>query len=112
MKFTNYESQYAHDMNMYVNSMDKIALRSVFSTELLDGYTHDNDNGFVDTSYGKTIHQLRLRGCQILGTARAPWAHRGDDLAVIYEDADTYEKYWCHINERILNWWIEQADMV
>lgn len=109
MEFVNYEQQYKKAFDLYVHDIDKRALSVVYNSATVDVYQHDMDNGFVSTSYGETIHKLRTRGCQILGTAKAPWAHRGDDIAIIYEDVDTYERYWCHINERILNWWLEQA---
>ena len=109
MEFVNYERQYQHAFELYVHSLDRLALSVVYSSATIETYQHDMDNAFVSTSYGETVHNLRSRGCQILGTGRAPWLHRGDDVAIIYEDAETYEKYWCHINEKILNWWLEQA---
>lgn len=109
MEFINYEREYKKAFDLYVNDLDMKALNIVFDAYRVETYQHDPDNSFIATSYGMTVHQLRTRGCQILGTAKAPWTHRGDDIAVIYEDADTYEKYWCHINKRILDWWLEQA---
>lgn len=110
MEFINYEREYAKDFKEYCNQNDVIALKNVYSSELLSTFTHASDNGFIETSFGKTIHQLSLRNCQFLGTARAPWVHRGDDLAVIYEDVNTFETFWCHINNKILTWWVEQAE--
>ena len=86
MEFINYEREYKKTFDLYVNDLDKRALGVVYSSAAIDAYQHDTDNSFVSTSYGMTVHQLRTRGCQILGTAKAPWIHRGDDIAVIYED--------------------------
>ena len=109
MEFVNYEQKYKKAFDMYVHNLDRQALSVVYNSAAVDTYQHDMDNSFVNTSYGETVHNLRTRGCQILGTAKAPWPHRGDDIAIIYEDVDTYERHWCHINERILKWWLEQA---
>lgn len=101
--------KYQKDFQKYATEDDCKALHtSFYSVEVNDCCQHEMDNSFISTSYGQTVHNLRSRDCQILGTSVAPWPRRGDDLAIIYENVETFEKFWCHINQTILNWWLEQ----
>lgn len=101
--------KYQKDFRRYVTSEDVAALSTVYNKNVVNTYEHEMDNSFISTSFGLTVHNLRSNGHFLLGIAEAPWAHRGDGLAIIYENEDTFEKSWCHINQTILNWWLEQA---
>lgn len=101
--------EYKKETQKYATESEITALHVVFDSSVLVSYYHEMDNSFIDTSFGKTVHNLRSRDCQLLGIAEAPWAHRGDNLAVIYENIEDYKRYWVHINQRILDWWLEQT---
>lgn len=101
--------EYKKETQRYTTEAEIMALHTVFDTSVLVSYFHEMDNGFIDTSFGKTVHNLRSRDCQLLGIAQAPWTHQGNNLAIIYENIETYERCWVHINQRILDWWLEQT---
>lgn len=92
----------------YINDLDRIALATSYSTSRTTAYQHESDNSFISLAYGRTVHNMRQRGYQILGTGKAPYPHLNQEMAIIFEDMDTYEKYWCHVSERIFRMWLDE----
>ena len=41
----------------------------------------------------------------------APWYRNNCYSAIVFEDIHTFEKYWCHTNDTITNWWRGQANV-
>ena len=44
-----------------------------------------------------------------MGIGKAPWVHYDRDIAIVFEDVDTFQKYWYHTNSYIIEWWQEQV---
>lgn len=99
------ENIYRH----YIHEVDEVALATSFDDTRIATYYHETDNSFVALSFGRTVHNLRQRGYQIVGTGKAPYPHLGQDMAVVFEDMDTFEKCWCHISERIFRMWLDEV---
>lgn len=95
----------------YITGLDEMALAVSFSPERIASYQHEMDNSFINWSYGLTVHNLRRLGYQILGTGASPWVHLGQEMAVVFEDCETFEKFWCHISMPIFRAWLRQTEL-
>ena len=67
------------------------------------------DNFSLDTSFGEFLHKLRSQGYAFMGIGFAPWKHYDRDIAIVFEDIDTFQKYWYHTNSYIVEWWQDQV---
>lgn len=110
MEFINHEREHKRLFNLYVSSLDKDALKKAYTSSSIYFYEHEMDNSFIHSSYGKTINNMRSRGYQILGIGNAPYVHQGQNLAVVFEDMETFTRYWCHLSQSTYEWWLEQAE--
>lgn len=110
MEFTDYEKAFLWDIEHFAR--DEIFLmNNTFSAAQVETYEHTMDNMSMDTSFGEMIHKLRQYGYNFLGVGIAPWVHSGRDMAVIFEDNITFQKYWYHIDSYLIEWWKEQIDL-
>ena len=108
MEFINPYKRYAEDVKQFCHPEDIAALGRSFSSSELAGYVHTADNGFIDTSFGRTCKQLRDNHFEFLGlSTEAPWSHNGYYCAAVFRDNE--DVLWCHVNEIIINWWKEQV---
>jgi hypothetical protein len=113
MEFENPIEKYKKEFVQYATFEDIIAINNEITLTELSNFKHETDNRWLETSLGKTVHLMRQYGYNFVGyCAQAPWISTGRDCAVVFEDSATFEKYWCHINTSILNWWKEQAGIV
>lgn len=110
MEFTNIEKEWLQDIKKYAcdDEVERILLVE-FPPYMIETYNHTMDNYSIDTSFGMVLHKLRKEGYMFLGTGKAPWQHNGRDMAVIFEDTSTYDKYWYHTTSFIIEVWQEQA---
>ena len=109
MEFNNLEKQWIKDIDTYAFKEEIERLDMIYSSAQIETYEHTMDNFTLDSSFGKTLHNLRSNGYAFMGIGRAPWIHSGRDMAVIFEDVDTFQKYWYHTNAFIIEWWQEQV---
>ena len=61
--------------------------------------------------FGKVLTKLRQQGYTFLGTGRAPWLHNGRDVAVVFEDFRTFDKFWYHVSTWIVEDWKDEVDL-
>ena len=110
MEFENPIEKYRKEFQQYATFEDKLAITNKLTrTEIVD-MEHTSDNRWLNTSLGKTVHQLRQYGYNFVGYCEeAPWFSSGRTCAIVIEDSSSFEKYWCHTSEQVLNWWKEQA---
>lgn len=112
MEFINPDKQYEKETKMYCSATDVAALDNMFTTTETQTMPHTMDNGFLDSSFGKTCLNARQKDIQIIGVCHnAPWYRNDCYAAVIIENTKDFSKSWCHINETILNWWKGQASV-
>ena len=109
MELNNLEKQLCKDLDMYAHKDEIERLDMIFSSAQIETYEHTMDNFTLDSSFGETLHKMRTYGYNFLGIGKAPWVHNGRDMAVVFEDVDTFNKYWYHTNEYIISWWQEQV---
>lgn len=109
MELNSLEKQWIKDINTYVSKEELERLDAIYSSAQIETYEHTMDNFSLDSSFGETIHKLRTYGYAFMGIGRAPWVHHDRDMALIFEDVDTFQKYWYHINSYIVEWWQEQV---
>lgn len=113
MEFENLVEKYKKEFKQYATIDDKLAIKNEITLTELSSIEHNPDNSWLDSSLGKTVHSMRQCGYNLVGyCTQAPWYAYGRDCAIVFEDSSTFEKYWCHANSRILNWWKEQAEDV
>lgn len=108
MEFNDLEKQWVRDLDKYASAEEIERLDMIFSSAQIDSYEHTMDNSALDTSFAIFLHKMRTNGCNFLGIGKAPWPHHERNMAVVFEDADTFEKYWWHTNDYIIDWWREQ----
>ena len=109
MELNNVEKEYIRDIEKYAHADEIERLDMIHSSAQISGYEHTMDNSSLDTSFGKMLHKLRTNGYAFMGIGKAPWLHHERDMAIIFEDVDTFEKYWYHTNSYIVEWWQEQV---
>lgn len=109
MEFTDIDKKYFKDLDTYATKEEIERLDAIYSSAQIETYEHTMDNSSLDTSFGETLHKLRAYGFAFMGIGKAPWVHNGRDMAVIFEDADTFQKYWYHTNSYIIEWWQDQV---
>ena len=109
MEFTNIEKQWRKDLNTYASKEEMEHLDMIFSSAQIETYEHTMDNYSMDSSFGEFLHKLRSQGYVFLGVGKAPWIHSGRDTAIVFEDVNTFQKYWYHTNSYIIEWWQEQV---
>lgn len=108
MEFIDVEKQFIKDLDMYASKEEMERLDMIFSSAQIEGYEHTMDNYSMDSSFGEFLHKLRSQGYAFLGVGRAPWVHYDRDTAIVFEDINTFQKYWYHTNSYIVEWWQEQ----
>lgn len=109
MEFTNYEKQFLKDLDTYARKEEIERLDMIFSSAQIETYEHTMDNFTMDSSFGEMLHKMRSYGHAFLGVGKAPWLHSGRSMAVVFEDIDTFTKYWYHINDYIIDLWRDQV---
>ena len=109
MEFTNYEKQFLKDLHTYASKEEIERLDFIFSPAQIETYEHTMDNFSLDTSFGEFLHKLRSQGYAFMGIGFAPWKHYDRDIAIVFEDIDTFQKYWYHTNSYIVEWWQDQV---
>ena len=112
MEFINPYKQDEKETKEFCSEQDIKALSKEFSTTETGALEHQSDNSFLESSYGKTCDNMRRRGYQMIGICQnAPWYRNNCYSAIVFEDIHTFEKYWCHTNDTITNWWRGQANV-
>lgn len=109
MEFINFEKQYLKDIDTYASKEEIERLDMIFSSAQIETYEHTMDNYSMDSSFGEFLHKLRSQGYVFMGIGKAPWVHYDRDIAIVFEDVDTFQKYWYHTNSYIIEWWQEQV---
>lgn len=109
MEFNDLEKQWIKDIDTYGSKEEIERLDMIFSSTQIETYEHTMDNYSMDSSFGEFLHKLRSQGYAFLGVGRAPWIHGGRDMAIVFENVDTFDKYWYHTNSYIIEWWQEQV---
>lgn len=107
--FYNVDDMYAKDLKAYASKEEMAMLDAIHSSAQIETYEHTMDNFSLDCSFGIFLHKLRSEGYAFVGIGTAPWAHNGRTIAVIFEDSDTFQKYWYHTNDYIIEWWQDQV---
>lgn len=111
MEFTNFEKEFLEDLKRYPFQEEIERLEIVFSSAEIETYEHTMDNSSIDTSFGKVLTKLWQQGYTFLGIGRAPWLHNGRDVAVVFEDFRTFDKFWYHVSTHIIEWWKDEVDL-
>lgn len=111
MEFTNFEREFLEDLKRYPFQEEIKQLETVFSSAEIETYEHTMDNSSIDTSFGKVLMKLWQQGYTFLGTGRAPWLHNGRDVAVVFEDFRTFDKFWYHVSTWIVEDWKDEVDL-
>ena len=109
MEFNDLEKQWIKAIDKYASKEEIERLDEIFSSAQIESYEHTMDNYSLDSSFGEFLHKLRSQGFAFLGTGKAPWIHGERDAAIVFEDVDTFQKYWYHTNFYIIEWWQEQV---
>ena len=108
MELTNIHKKFLKEMELYATQEEIEALDMIFSSAQIETYEHTMDNSSLEISFGKTLHNLRKNGYMLLGIGKAPWVHQDRDMAVVFEDSITFQRYWYHTTQLITSWWQEQ----
>lgn len=110
MKFENVNEKYKREFQTYTTLDDEVALTIEFNSAQVSSMTHTMDNGWLDSSFGRTVKNLNNLGYVFGGYCLdAPYYAGSRTCAVIIEEESTFEKYWCHVSEQTIKWWKEQS---
>lgn len=108
MEFINYEKLHRKYFCRYVTKQEIAALEQEITSTEIASYEHEMNNSFVDLSFGKTIDNLRKQNYNFIGIGKAPYPHHDWHWAIVFEDNTTFEKYWCHIDDYLVDDWREE----
>ena len=108
MEFINLDNFGKLSYNKNVTETEDQKLYNEFSSTEISTYEHEMNNGFIDCFFGETLRQMRLYNYNFLGVGKAPWPHHDWNMAVVFEDKTTFEKYWCHVAQYLIDEWREE----
>lgn len=111
MEFINYENRAKRSFRDNVTQQDIARLQEPLSSIEIGNYEHEMDNSFVDAYFGNMIGNLHQNGYSFVGIGKAPWHHHGLTMAVVFEDNQTFDKYWCHVSDIMTTYWMAECPL-
>ena len=108
MEFTDYEKVHKENFKRFVTDKDIAALEDEITSTEISTYEHEMNNSFMDLSFGKTLDNIRFSGYNFIGIGKAPYPHHDWHWALVIEDNKTFEKFWFHLPNYLVEDWREE----
>ena len=110
MEIINYDKENAAALSRC--SREEIeTIYNIFPSYKVETFIHTMDNYTMDSYFGIILDKMKKLGYTFLGVGNAPYTHSGRSMAAVFEDNETFEIYWYHIDAHIVEWWQEQVDL-